>query len=273
MADLADTAARPAPGTGRDVRVRVEHLMGTVASLHLHDEAVPGAALDAAFAHLHAVDRRFSPYREDSEIRRLDRGELALADCHPDVREVLRACEQLRQATDGVFDIRRHRADGSLDPSGYVKGWAAEGAAGILAAAGARRFSLNVGGDIVAWGEPEPGRGWRVGIRHPGRADAIVAILEVRDAAVATSGLYERGDHIRDGRSGAVAHTLVSVTVVGPSLALADAYATIAFAMGAEGIAWVARQPGYGVYAITDDDRVTWTPDLDTLLVPAVPDR
>ena len=62
---------------------------------------------------------------------------------------------------------------------------------------------------------------------------------------------------------------LVSVTVVGPTLALADAYATAAFAMGEPGIAWVDRQPGFGALAITRDDRVVWTPVVDELLVPA----
>ncbi len=251
-------------------RVRVEPVMGTVASLHVRDDAAPAqtadAALDAAIAHLHEVDRRFSTYREDSEIRRLDRGELAEADCHPDVRAVLRACEELRQATDGIFDVRSHRPDGHLDPSGYVKGWAVDGAAAILDAAGIACFCLNVGGDIVARGEPAPGRGWRIGIRHPDEADRVAAVLVVRDLAVATSGLYERGDHIRHGRTGEVERELRSVTVVGPTLALADAYATTAFAMGRAGIAWVARQPGFGAYAITSDGMATWTPEVDALL-------
>jgi FAD:protein FMN transferase len=241
--------------------------MGTVASLHLRCDACPEEAMDAAFAHLHDVERRFSWYRADSEICRLDRGELREADASPDVREVLRACEALRQQTDGVFDVRSHRPDGSLDPSGYVKGWAAEGAVAILRAAGARDFCLNVGGDVHAEGEPEPGRGWRVGIRHPDRPDAVVAILEVRDTAVATSGLYERGGHVRDPRTGSVPGGLASVTIVGSSLAQVDAYATIALAMGADGTRWAARQPGCEVYAISDDGSASWTPGLDSVLV------
>ena len=56
------------------------------------------------------------------------------------------------------------------------------------------------------------------------------------------------------------------MTVVGPSLAMADAFATAAFAMGGDGPGWVTGHPGYGVYAITDDGRVRWSPDLDRLL-------
>ena len=254
------------------LRVRAEQVMGTVASLHLHDPEVPESAVDAAFEHLHDIDRRFSVFREDSEIRRLERGLLAECDARADVREVLAVCERLRESTGGVFDIRRHRGPRTLDPSGYVKGWAAEAAAGILLAAGARTFYLGVGGDVVAYGEPEPGRAWRVGIRHPDRTDATAAVLAIRDLAVATSGLYERGDHIRDARTGTTPDDLLSVTIVATSLAQADVCATIAFAMGRDGIGWTARQPGCEVFAITSDRRVTWTPGLRDLLVePAQP--
>ena len=56
------------------------------------------------------------------------------------------------------------------------------------------------------------------------------------------------------------------MTVVGPTLALADAYATAAFAMGEAGTAWVAGQPGFGALAITERDRVVWTPLVDAML-------
>ena len=184
----------------------------------------------------------------------------------PDVRYVLTQCERLRIESGGAFDIRRHRTDETLDPSGYVKGWAVEEASFALEAAGARDYAIGAGGDVLARGEARPGRAWRVGIRHPERPNALAAVLEIRDLAVATSGAYERGEHIRDPRVGRPAGGLASVTVVGPSLALADAYATTAFAIGAAGPAWVARHAGYGVYAITDDGRVRWSDDVGRLL-------
>ncbi len=234
--------------------------MGTVVSIDVRSADGPiDAAVERAVAWFHAVDARFSTFRDDSEIRRLDRGELPLDDCHPDVRHVLRTCEDLRQASNGVFDVRRHRPDGGLDPSGFVKGWAVDEAADLLAAAGATAFSINAGGDAVVRGEPEPGMPWRVGIRHPGDRGALAAVLEIRDNAVATSGHYERGSHIRDPRTGAGASGLVSVTVLGPHLGTADAYATAAFAMGGQGPGWVARQEGFGVLAIDEAGLVTWS--------------
>ncbi len=201
-------------------------------------------------------------------MSRLARGEIAEADASPDLRHVLSACDHLALVTDGAFDARRHRADGHPDPSGYVKGWAIEEAAWILDSAGARNYWVNAGGDIVARGEAAPGTPWRVGIRHPDRADRVAAVLAVSDRAVATSGSYERGDHIRDPRSGGEAVTaLRSVTVVGPALAFTDAYATALFVMGLDGLRWLASHAEYAAYAITNDDRAVWTPEMERYLV------
>jgi thiamine biosynthesis lipoprotein len=170
--------------------------------------------------------------------------------------------------TDGAFDARRHRPDGRPDPSGYVKGWAIEEAAWILDSAGARNYWVNAGGDIVARGEAAPGQPWRIGIRHPDRPDRVAAVLAVSDRAVATSGSYERGDHIRDPRDrGAALAGLRSVTVVGPALAFTDAYATALFVMGLDGLRWLASHPDYAALAITTDDRVVWTQGMERYLV------
>ena len=174
--------------------------------------------------------------------------------------------DDLRARTGGYFDPRAFRVDRRRDPTGVVKGWSVDEAVDRLRLAGAENMQVIAGGDLFAAGEPEPGRPWRIGIRHPDDPSAVAAVLVVRDLAVATSGLYERGGHIVDPHSGLVPRGLRSMTVVGPTLAIADAYATAAFAMGEAGIAWVAGQPGFGALAITDRDRVVWTPLVDALL-------
>jgi FAD:protein FMN transferase len=201
---------------------------------------------EAVFAWLRWVDATFSTYRADSEVSRLDRGELAPADAHPLVREVLERCEALRIETDGHFDAR---ATGRLDPSGYVKGWAVERASAL---AGGRRFFIDAGGDVVLRGGP-----WRVGIRHPLERDRLAAVIAVSDAAVATSGTYERGEHILDPHTGRPPAGVLSVTVVGGDLGTADAYATAAFAMGEEGPAWTA---GLAAMTVLAPGRVLTTP-------------
>lgn len=242
----------------------VAPVMGTTVSIDVRDVSVAPGTLEAAVAVLQALEARFTTYRETSEIRRLERGELALEDAHPDVREVLDACAVLRAESDGAFDANR---GGRLDPSGYVKGWAAERAADVLRAAGARDFSLNLGGDVVCAGEPEPGRPWRVGVRDPHDAGRVVLVLGVRDGAVATSGLYERGAHVTDARSGAVPTHWRSVTVLARDLATADAIATAALAMGEPGPAWAAARLGCEVAAVDADGRLFTSPGLEAARV------
>ena len=236
-------------------RTEVRHIMGMPIGIALGDAESGG--VEAAFDWLREVDAIFSTYRDDSDISRLDRGELTLADCRPEVDEVLTRCLALERATGGFFSVR---AAGRLDPSGLVKGWAVAGAAERLADAGLANFCINAGGDVIARGRPAPDRLWRVGIRHPVDLDRLAAVLAVEDMAVATSGEYERGAHIVDPHTGAPPAGLLSVTVVGPDLAAADAYATAAFAMGAGGPAWTTRLAGYDAMCIPSDHRVLSTP-------------
>lgn len=237
--------------------------MGTVVSFDIRDDDDPTDALEDAVAWLHEVERRFSPYLPDSEISRIGDGVLAEADAHPDVREVLAMTDVLAVESGGAFDARRWRSDGRLDPSGFVKGWAIQVAADRLVAAGVCAFAINGGGDLVVRGGSGPAADWRIGVRHPDRPDKVAAVLAVRDMAVATSASYERGAHIRDPRDGLAPGGVRSMTILGPSLTWADAYATTAYVMGLGGLDWVAAHDGYAALAITWDDRVRWTAGMD----------
>jgi thiamine biosynthesis lipoprotein len=210
--------------------------------------ADPAVDVEPAFAWLRYVDAVFSTYREDSQISRLDRGEIALAECDAVVDEVLTRCLALECETGGYFHVR---AGGRLDPSGLVKGWAVGRAAELI---DAPELFVNAGGDIVTRGGP-----WRIGIRHPIEHESLAAVLAVTDRAVATSGEYERGQHVIDPHTGRPPEGLLSVTIVGPDLATADAYATAAFAMGEAGPEWAARRDGYDALCITADERVLTT--------------
>ncbi|MEU8656642.1 FAD:protein FMN transferase [Actinoplanes philippinensis] len=231
--------------------------MGTVVSIELADD-LPEPRLRelvaSTCAWLHEVDARFSTYQADSEVCRFRRGELRLEDCSDDLRLVLDRCADLWRDTGGYFDAY---AGGQLDPSGYVKGWSVEVASERLAAAGSTRHYIGAGGDIRMRGSGPGGRPWRVGVRHPWQADKLAWVLEVTDGAVATSGTYERGAHVWNPVSGAPATGLRSVTVVGPDLAVADAWATAALAMGEPGLSWLATLTGKGYEsaAVTDDGR------------------
>lgn len=247
--------------------VHVHHLMGTVFSFDLRDQ-VEKTALDAALELLVAAEARFSSFRPDSELCALWRGEIDEASCSSQMAQVLARSDGLAKATAGAFDARRWRADGCLDPTGLVKGAAAQAAADLLYRAGARNFAINAGGDIVAMGQASPAMAWRVGIRDPDDAGQIVATLAISDLAVATSGLYERADHIRDPRDGSqISPVWTSMTVVGPDLGAADAYATAALVLGEAGPNFVAAQAGYGAYGLHRDGRAYWTETIEPLLI------
>jgi thiamine biosynthesis lipoprotein len=263
---VVSRATSPLPGLNR-----VEQIMGTAIGLDVRDASVDPAALEAAFEYLRDVDRRFSPWKPESEVSRLIRGDIDEPEASPDLRAVLALCEQVGRTSRGYFDIRRHRPDGRPDPTGLVKGWALEKASVILETAGARNYCINGGGDVIAAGEPAPGTPWRVGIRHPLLADRLAAVLEVRDRSVATSGAYERGEHILDPMTGSPPEGLLSMTIVGPSLTLVDAYATAAFAMGTGGLDWVAGLSAFAGCAVAaaadgDECRLVWTPGFDDYL-------
>ncbi|GGR10476.1 FAD:protein FMN transferase [Streptomyces griseomycini] len=244
----------------------VEETMGTVFSLDVRG-GEPGAvraALEAAVAGLRRVDEVFSTYRDDSQVSRLARGELTVAECDPEVAEVLALAAEAERVSDGWFSPRYR---GRLDPTGIVKGWATERAARTLAAAGATGVSVNGGGDVQLLGAPGAGRPWRVGVSDPLRPGGLAAVVSAAGAdelAVATSGTAERGDHIVDPRTGRSAVTdLVAVTVVAPRLTWADCWATAAFAMGSrEGLRWLESLPDAEGLLITAGDEVRCTGGL-----------
>jgi thiamine biosynthesis lipoprotein len=251
------SAAATLPGVRR-----VEHVMGMPIVVDVRDEGVDSEALEPMFDWLRLVDERFSTYKARSEITRLARDELALEDACEDVREVLAHCDRLRSETGGYFDAR---AGGSLDPSGLVKGWSVERAAELLEEAGLRNFAVNAGGDIMLRGRAVPEPSWLVGIQHPLERDEIAAVVEGTDLAIATSGAYARGDHVLDPHTGRPPRDVLSVTIVGPNLAIADAYATAAFAMGTSGPAWTARLLGYEAMTILADEQVLTTTGFPAL--------
>jgi thiamine biosynthesis lipoprotein len=237
--------------------------MGIPVGIEVRD-AIDPTAVDRAFDHLRWVDATFSACDPRSEICAVDAcGAGPDARLGGEVRAVLDRCAELTRRTGGWFDVR---AAGRLDPSGFVKGWALDGAAAILRAAGARNLCLHAGGDVLVHGERAPGLPWRVGIQHPTRRDRVAAVLAARDLAVATSGAYERGEHIVDPRTGRPPQGVLSVTVAGPELGTADAYSTAAFAMGLDGPAWTATLGEYAALTILADGRVLSTPGLDRLL-------
>lgn len=245
-------------------------MWGTIIGVDVRD-AVEPALIDDVFAWFRRVDDLFSTWRADSEVSRLGAGDLTLAQTSPDVRQVLDLCDELSRLSCGAFDISVG-ADprvapapgrGPIDPSGLVKGWALDRAGQLLRAAGTRNFSLNAGGDILVGGRPRPGGEWQVGIQHPWRRDRVAAVVACVDLGVATSGRYERGEHIVDPRTGRHPNGLMAVTVIAEELWLADGCATAAVVLGADALGWLEDVGGVEGLVIADTRRVQFTSGFD----------
>jgi len=240
----------------------VEHVMGMPISLALRGRhAGTGAgrrAWSAVVADLQEADRVFSTYRSDSVIRRLERGELERGQCPPEVAEVLALGRRAEQQSGGAFSVHLPTAVGRrLDPSGVVKGWAAQRASRFLADLDDTDFCLSAGGDIVCHTADAERAPWRIGIEHPRDPRSLVAVVPVRSGGVATSGTAHRGAHLVDPRNGRAPAGVASVTVVAASLTWADIDATAAYVLGPDAARWLRTRPIRSALVVWADGTTT----------------
>jgi len=232
-------------------------LMGMPITLEVIDKSVSEVVFDEVFSYFAYVDGKFSTYKDDSEISKINRGELSLAESSEDMQLIFGLAEQTRLETDGYFNIQHNS---KYDPSGIVKGWSIYNAAQILRRKGFENYYVEAGGDIQMSGMNDQGEKWRVGIRNPFNQDEIVKVLSLTDYGVATSGTYVRGQHIYNPLSdGSLITDILSLTVIGPDIYEADRFATAAFAMGRDGIYFIECLEGFEGYMIDQDKQATFT--------------
>ena len=220
--------------------------------------AVDTKVLADVFAWFEAVDAKFSTYRVDSEICRFNRGEITEPTLSAEMQDVFALARRTRDETQGFFNMRK--VDGTVDPSGIVKGWAIHKAAQMMRSAGVENFFVDAGGDIQSHGINEDGENWRVGIRSPFHMSEIIKVVAPCGQGMATSGSYIRGAHIWNPH--ALRETLADVvclTVLGPDILEADRFATAAFAMGADGVYFIESLPGFEAYQVNAHGVATQT--------------
>jgi FAD:protein FMN transferase len=212
----------------------------------------------------HEVDEVFSTYKNQSQISRLRRGEMRIEECDERVKEVWGLCVQARELSDGAFDP--WAVAGGFDPSGLVKGWAADKSADILLAAGAQHIHMNAAGDLALRGgffdeTTQSVQPWSIGVVNPDNNLEVVQIFTVTDGAIATSGTYERGAHITDPYTGMIAIGAQSATIVGPNGALCDALATAVMVAGKDSAIWFSQSElsEYRPWVIERHENLSWS--------------
>ncbi len=224
-------------------------LMGMTIKIEIADKNVNEKVFNKIFAYFDEIDRRFSTYKEDSEISKINRGELKEENWSKEMKEVFELSEKTKKETNGYFDIKK--PNGKYDTSGLVKGWAIWEAANILKTNGFSNFYVDAGGDIQAFGKNEKNEPWSIGIRNPFRPEEIIKKIILKDKGVATSGTYVRGQHIYNPKKpNETIDDIVSLTVIGPNIYEADRFATAAFAMGEKGIYFIEQLPDFEGYMI-----------------------
>jgi len=279
--------------------------MASASAVHLQAESLASSTLIAlaAEAEVRRIEARYSRYRTDSELARINTIAAAGGSTDIDAETVglIAYAKACFQSSEGAFDITsgllrrvwdfsaarlpeqreidallphigldKVTLSGSrlsfavagmeLDLGGLGKEYAADRAAEVCSALGARHGFVDLGGDIRVIGPQDDGEPWRIGIRDPRDAAALVAEVALGEGALATSGDYERFIdvdgrrycHIIDPRTGWPAQGLSSVTVISERCLVAGSLSTAAMLRGGEGIEWLRR---LGVRHIAVDDR------------------
>jgi thiamine biosynthesis lipoprotein len=205
------------------------------------------------------IDQRFSTYKSDSEVSQLRTGTLEISNASPDVKLVWNKCLELRDLTQRAFDP--WTVPGGFDPSGYVKGWAAQESLRFFDEVGIKHIQINAGGDVVVRGGIDADTPWTIGVRHPDRVDEIAKSFEVFDGAIASSGTYERGAHIIDPRVGVPAVGARAATVIGPDAGIADALATAIIVDGRDSVNWLGNKlfRNYSFWAVDKSGDHAWS--------------
>ncbi|MEI8184661.1 MAG: FAD:protein FMN transferase [Actinomycetes bacterium] len=237
---------------------------GTVILFELSSQQVSEDKLIQAFSEaekfIHHVDELFSTYKENSTISRLKRDEIEISSCSPEVQEVWDLCEKTMELTDGAFNPWLK----GFDPSGLVKGWAAQKCGEIFEKYGVENSLVNAAGDLALRGgllKDGALTPWEIGIRNPEIKDEIVESFKINTGAIATSGSYEKGAHIYDPFTNLIAIGARSATVIGPDAAIADALATALVVSGKDGAIWFSKPElkSYSVFVIERNSDQSWS--------------
>src|SRR5487761_2599395 len=254
------------------------YAMGSDCALHLYGESAKSVELLAAAAEqeIRRIETRYSCYRSDSELARINKVAATGGATGVDAETagLIAYAKACFAKSDGAFDITsgRLRAVWDFSASGLPDQRSIDAALPFIGLdnlvladgqlhfrrpgmeldfgdLGMRHGLIDLGGDIRVVGPQPNGLPWRIGIRHPRDADRLAAEIALRSGALATSGDYERfieDDgrrycHILDPKTGWPAQGLSSVTVISDRCLVAGSLSTAAMLKGSAGAGWLRR--------------------------------
>lgn len=236
--------------------------MGMPVIINVIDRNVTDEDIKEIFSYFDYIDNKFSTYKNNSEISRINRKEIEEKDFSNDMKTIFSLSKITKEETNGAFDIN---INGILDPSGIVKGYAILKGAQMLN----KKFKniyLEIAGDIQVFGKNEKGKDWKIGIRNPFNKNEIIKVVNLSNRGIATSGNYERGKHIYNLKNKNKTDDIASMTVVAKNIYDADRFATAAFAMGEKGIDFIASLKDTEGYMIKKDKTAIFTRGFENFL-------
>jgi thiamine biosynthesis lipoprotein len=267
-------------GRKDDTVTRTQIALGTLVEVQVRGLAQDEAdrAINLAFAEVRRIDTLFSTFKPESPVWKLNHGSDTLVPMPREVLDLMRRCDTLWRGSGGAFDVAlqplieawgfegehpavpsdtvlaaahsrsgwrnfdltadgrvRRRPGAGLNFGAIAKGYAVDRAIAVLRRQGVAEALVNAGGEIRS-----TGGAWQVGIQHPRSPSELLAVIDPRGRAVATSGDYEqffehagiRYHHIFDPASGKPARGCQSVSIIADDDMTADALATAVFVLG-----------------------------------------
>lgn len=244
------------------------HSMGTIFEFKINDYRTRKQAAEhceAAMEVIESANQTFSLYIQDSEISRLNRGDLEWERASAVQQQIKKLTIQWQTETKNYFNSIS--PEGVYDPSGIVKTWAARNAVWFLEANGYQDFTLNAGGDVILSKKIKTPELLRVGLSNlkPIReklagVNMILDLAKTDYRAVATSGYAERGSHIWTQSS-----DFTQVSVIHNDIVTADIWATALIAGGQKAFSEVMATECQAI-AIGKNRAIVSTPGFYNLL-------
>ncbi len=223
------------------------YAMGTPITIKLYDKTDDPSLLTFAVAEIKKLDKAFSHFNYDSEVSKINRlaGKSGVK-VSDDMFRCVYSAKKIHRISNGAFDItlgspwslainesRQRiflRASGTeINLGGIAKGYAAHRVRQLLLKNGVKSGMIDMRSTMAFWGP----KTWRIGVQHPREKNKLLGVVELTGGqSLATSGDYERGQHIIDPRTGKPADQCQGVTLIGQNAAELDALSTAVFVLG-----------------------------------------